>query len=217
VLLVVGLGNPGPEHANNRHNIGFMAVDEIVRRHGFSAPRGRFAGALSEGRIADEKVLVLKPGTFMNRSGDSVGAAARFFKLAPERVLVFHDELDLAPGKVRVKRGGGTAGHNGLRSIAAAIGPDFGRVRIGIGHPGDRDRVTAYVLHDFAKADREWIAPLIDAIAEAMPLLVAGDDAAFMTRVALLAPPPSAKKKSSADAAAKKNSSPRESGPAQES
>lgn len=216
MLLVVGLGNPGPEHANNRHNIGFMAVDGIVRRHGFSAPRGRFSGALCEGRIGGEKVLVLKPGTFMNRSGDSVGAAARFFKLAPERVLVFHDELDLAPGKVRVKRGGGTAGHNGLRSIAAAIGPDFGRVRIGIGHPGDRDLVTAYVLHDFAKADRDWIVPLIDAIAEAMPLLVAGDDAAFMTRVALLAPPPGAKKNSRAENAPKKNSPADESGRAQE-
>jgi len=212
VQLIVGLGNPGPEHANNRHNIGFMAVDEIVRRHGFAAPRRRFSGELFEGRVGGEKVLALKPTTFMNLSGNAVGAAVRFFKLAPEDVLVLHDELDLAPGKLRVKLGGGTAGHNGLRSIAAAIGPGFRRLRIGIGHPGDRDRVTGYVLHDFAKTDREWIEPLVDAIAEALPLLVVGDDAGFMTRVALLAPSPESKKKkkAAADRKAKKISPPDE-------
>ena len=165
-----------------------------------------------EGRIGGEKVLALKPTTFMNLSGNAVGAAVRFFKLAPEDVLVLHDELDLAPGKLRVKLGGGTAGHNGLRSIAAAIGPDFRRLRIGIGHPGDSNRVTGYVLHDFAKSDREWVEPLVDAIAEALPLLVAGDDAGFMTRVALLAPSPESKKKkkAAAERKAKKNSPPDE-------
>ncbi|MFQ5785525.1 MAG: aminoacyl-tRNA hydrolase [Alphaproteobacteria bacterium] len=193
MLLIVGLGNPGPDHAHNRHNVGFMAVDEVVRRHAFGAPRRRFDGEVCEGVLCDEKLLVLKPLTFMNRSGDSVGAALRFYKLAPERTIVFHDELDLAPGKLRVKRGGGAAGHNGLRSIAAHIGPEFRRVRIGIGHPGDKDLVTPYVLHDFAKADDAWLAPLLDAIADALPLLIAGDDSAFTTRIAYLTRPPEKK------------------------
>ena len=192
MLLVVGLGNPGPGYANNRHNVGFMAVDEIVRRHSFAAPRRRFQGEVLEGVVGGEKVLALKPTTYVNRSGDAVGAALRYFKLALSDVVVIHDELDLGPGRLKVKAGGGSAGHNGLKSITAHIGPDYRRVRIGIDHPGDRDLVTDYVLRDFAKADRRWIDPLVDAIAEAFPLLVAGDDSGFMSRVALLTRPPDA-------------------------
>ncbi|MBI4183367.1 MAG: aminoacyl-tRNA hydrolase [Proteobacteria bacterium] len=186
MLLFVGLGNPGPEHAGNRHNVGFMAADEIVRRHSFGPWRSRFHGRLSEGSLAGEKVLVLKPQTYMNESGRAVGEAVRFHRLAPSQVVVFHDELDLVAGKVRVKLGGGTAGHNGLRSLDAHIGPDFKRVRIGIGHPGDKRRVVDYVLRDFPKSARDWLAPLLEAIAEAAPLLARGDDAAFMSKVALL-------------------------------
>ncbi len=194
MLLLVGLGNPGPAHANNRHNIGFMAVDEIVRRHSFGPGRKRFLGETFEGVVAGRKVLALKPLGFVNRSGESVGAAMRFFKLAHAEVTVIHDELDLAAGRLRVKRGGGSAGHNGLRSITAHVGADYRRVRLGIGHPGDKDAVTNYVLHDFAKADRAWIGPLLDAVAEALAMLVEGDDTGFMTRVALLTRPPEAAK-----------------------
>jgi PTH1 family peptidyl-tRNA hydrolase len=193
MLLVVGLGNPGPGYANNRHNIGFMAVDEIVRRHGFAAPRRRFQGETFEGMVGGEKVLALKPTTFMNESGNAVGAAMRYYKLDLGRIVVIHDELDLGPGRLKVKTGGGSAGHNGLRSITAHIGPDYRRVRVGIDHPGDKDKVTGYVLNDFAKADSQWIDPLIDAVAEAFPLLVKGDDSGFMTRVALLTRPPEPK------------------------
>lgn len=193
MLLVVGLGNPGPEYANNRHNIGFMAVDMVVRRHSFGSPRHRFQGECYEGRVGGEKVLALKPLTYVNRSGDAVGAAVRFYKLAPDQVVVIHDELDLAPGKLRVKTGGGTAGHNGLRSIDAHIGPDFHRVRIGIGHPGDKDLVADYVLRDFAKSDLAWAEPLLDALAEALPLLVENDAGGFMNKVALLTQPPQRK------------------------
>ncbi len=195
MLLIVGLGNPGPRHANNRHNIGFMAVDEIVRRHRFSPPRRRFHGSVREATIAGEKVLALKPSTFVNRSGEAVGAAVRYYKLAPEQVVVIHDELDLAPGKLRVKTGGGYAGHNGLRSIGSHIGPGFRRARLGIGHPGDKDLVTDYVLHDFAKADGAWIDSLLAAAADALPLLVAGDDGGYMSRVAELTRPPRPRKK----------------------
>ena len=193
MLLLVGLGNPGPGHAKNRHNIGFMAADKIVQRHAFAPPRRRHRGLLAEGRIAGEKVFVLKPLTFMNQSGRSVAEAVRFYKLPPDRMIVFHDELDLAPGKLKVKRGGGHAGHNGLRSIDAHIGRDYRRVRLGIGHPGDKDKVLAYVLKDFARAERERIAHLLEAVAEALPLLVEGDDAGFMTKVALLLAPPKPK------------------------
>ena len=201
--LVIGLGNPGPEHANDRHNVGFMALDEIVRRHAFGPARRRFQSDVFEGSVGGEKLLALKPVTFMNRSGDAVGQAVRFYKLDPTQVIVIHDELDLAPGKLRAKTGGGIAGHNGLDSIAQHIGRDFRRVRIGIGHPGDKDRVTPYVLHDFAKADRQWLEPLIDAIAEAIPLLIGGDEAGFMTRVALLTRPPEKKKPATGDSAPK--------------
>ena len=193
MLLLVGLGNPGPEYAANRHNIGFMVADEIVRRHGFSSYRKRFQGLVSEGRIGGRKVLVLKPQTYMNESGRSVGAAKRFYDVPAEDVVVLHDEIDLAPGKVRVKTGGGHAGHNGLRSIQAHIGPDFRRVRIGVGHPGQKARVKGHVLKNFAKADQAWVDKLIDAMAAAADDLAAGDDANVMNRVAMALAPPKPK------------------------
>ena len=190
--LLVGLGNPGPGHARQRHNVGFMALDAIAAAHGIAPFRARskFSGEIAEGTIGNTRVLALKPTTFMNNSGQAVGAAMQFHKLEAQDVIVLHDELDLAPGKVRAKLGGGNAGHNGLRSIAAHIGSDFWRVRIGIGHPGDRDVVHRFVLSDFAKADADWVRPVLDAIADATPQLLAGDDSGFMTRVAHLAPPP---------------------------
>ncbi|HEY8289391.1 MAG TPA: aminoacyl-tRNA hydrolase [Acetobacteraceae bacterium] len=187
MLLWVGLGNPEPGMARNRHNIGFMALDVIAIRHGFSPWRQRFKGLISEGSIAGQKVLALKPLTYMNASGESVQAAAAFYKLLPEVITAFHDELDLVPGKVRVKRGGGSAGHNGLRSMDRQLGtPDYWRVRLGIGHPGIKDRVLGHVLSDFGKDDKEWLLPMLDAVAEAAPLLVAGQPEDFMTKVALL-------------------------------
>ncbi len=182
--LLVGLGNPGREHENQRHNVGFMAVDRIHDAHGFGPWRQKFRALVSEGRLGGEKVLLLKPQTYMNRSGDAVGEAVRFYKLSPEEVIVFHDELDLAPGRLRVKRGGGHAGHNGLRSIQSHIGADFWRVRIGIGHPGDKARVIGWVLGDFAKGDEAWRGPLLDAVAAEAPRLVAGDMTGFMNAVA---------------------------------
>ena len=190
MLLLVGLGNPGPEHAGHRHNVGFMAVDAIIHRCSFAAPRRRFHGVVAEGRIDSAKVLALKPLTWMNRSGIAVLEAARYYRLTPAEVIVFHDELDLRPAKVRVKRGGGSAGHNGLRDVDRHLGRDYRRVRIGIGHPDDRDSVMPYVLHDFAKADHEWLDTVLAGIAQAAPLLVAGDDPGFMTKVALLVNPP---------------------------
>jgi peptidyl-tRNA hydrolase, PTH1 family len=187
--LIVGLGNPGPKYAGNRHNIGFMAVDEIVHRHGFSPWRRRFQGAISEGTIGGEKVLVLKPMTFMNDSGQSVGEAMRFFNLEPPDVTVIHDEIDLAPGKVRVKLGGGHAGNNGIRSVSAHIGPHYRRVRLGVGHPGDKNLVMPHVLNDFTKDDKAWVAALVEAIAESFPLLIAGEDAKFQSKVHLAVNP----------------------------
>ncbi len=186
MLLIFGLGNPGSGYTNNRHNIGFMAVDEIVRRHSLSTPRARFQSETFEGVIGDTKVMACKPTTYMNNSGDAVGAAMRYYKLTPADVVVIHDELDLEAGKIKVKIGGGSAGHNGVRSIAAHIGPDFHRLRIGIAHPGDKDAVIGHVLNKFAKSDKAWLEPLLDALTEAMPLLVSGDAPGFMTRVALL-------------------------------
>jgi len=187
MLLWVGLGNPEPGMARNRHNIGFMALDTIAIRHGFSPWRQRFKGLTAEGMIAGEKIFALKPTTYMNASGESVQAAAGFYKLPTEVITAFHDELDLVPGKVRVKRGGGAAGHNGLRSMDRHLGtPDYWRVRLGIGHPGVKDRVMGHVLGDFAKDDREWLIPLLDAVADAAPLLVQGRPEDFMTKVALL-------------------------------
>ena len=196
MLLLVGLGNPGNKYADNRHNIGFMAVDEIVRRHDFAVARKRFQGLLCEGKLGGQKVLALKPQTFMNESGRSVGEAARFYKLSPDQIVVIHDELDLAPGKLRVKRGGGLAGHNGLRSLAAHIGKDFRRIRLGVGHPGDKGKVLSHVLRDFAKADDAWLDPLLAAMAQAAALLVRDDsDSAFASKVALILKPPTHKPK----------------------
>jgi len=200
MLLVVGLGNPGAEYARNRHNIGFMAVDAIVHRHSFAPYRAKFHGEISEGRIDDEKILVLKPMTFMNESGRAVQAVMTFYKIAPEDVIVLHDELDLAAGKVRVKRGGGHAGHNGLRSIHAHVGSNYARVRIGIGHPGDKGRVTGHVLKDFSKEENVWVEKLLDSIANRAGLLVSGNDARFQNDLALdLAPPKPKKADSAAD------------------
>ncbi|MBM3515586.1 MAG: aminoacyl-tRNA hydrolase [Alphaproteobacteria bacterium] len=190
MLLAVGLGNPGSAYANNRHNIGFMVVEAMAKRWNFGPWRARFQGQTADGDIDALKVMALKPGTFMNLSGQAVGEASRFFKIAPEHVFVFYDELELAPGRIKVKRGGGNAGHNGLKSIDAHIGVDYWRIRIGIGHPGDKNRVTSHVLSDFAKDDAAWRDPLIDAIAAAMPLLLGGDENKFMTKVALLIKPP---------------------------
>jgi len=188
--LFVGLGNPGAKYAGNRHNIGFMAVDRIAEDHGFAPWRGKFQGAMTEGRLGHEKVLLLKPETFMNLSGQSVGEAMRFYKLTPADVTVFHDELDLAPGKCRVKMGGGHAGHNGLRSIHQHLGPDYQRVRLGIGHPGHKDAVAGYVLRDFAKADQNWLDDLIRGISDGAPHLADGDSGKFMNAVALRVTPP---------------------------
>ncbi len=182
--LFVGLGNPGEKYARHRHNIGFMAVERIAADHGFAPFRSKFQGRLSEGRLGGDKVAILMPTTFMNESGRSVGEALRFYKLDPADVVVFHDEIDLAPGKLRCKTGGGHAGHNGLRSIHQHVGPDYGRVRIGVGHPGHKDRVPGYVLHDFAKADEAWLDDLLRGISEGADHLAQGDTGRFMTTVA---------------------------------
>ncbi len=195
MLLLVGLGNPGAGYANNRHNIGFMAVDAIAARQNFSPWRKRFQGETADGQLGPEKVLALKPSTYMNLSGQAVGEAMRFFKLAPENVIVFYDEIELEPGKVRVKKAGGSAGHNGIKSIDAHIGPDYWRVRLGIGHPG-KERVHGHVLSDFGKGDAKWLELLLEGIAEGAPGLAVelrgnGDGNRFMTRLAVkLKPPP---------------------------
>ncbi len=195
MLIFAGLGNPGAQYARHRHNVGFMAVDAIAERFGFGPERARFQALAREGFIeaggVHHKVLILKPQTFMNESGQAVGEAARFYKLAEEDVIIFYDEIDLAPGKIRVRTGGGTAGHNGIRSVKAHLGEDFRRVRIGVGHPGQKSRVQGHVLSDFSKAEREqWLDELLDAIARAAPYLTIGEDTAFMSEVARLAPPP---------------------------
>ncbi len=183
--LWVGLGNPEPGMARQRHNIGFMALDRVAHRHGFTSWRRRFKGEVAEGMIGRHKILALKPLTYMNASGVSVQQAAGFYKIPAACITALHDELDLAPGRLRVKRGGGAAGHNGLRSMDQMLGtPDYWRVRLGIGHPGVRERVTGHVLGDFARADQEWLDGLLDDLAEAAPLLADGQPEAFMTRVA---------------------------------
>lgn len=184
MMLLVGLGNPGDKYARHRHNVGFMAVDAIADAHGFGPARSKFQAVLREGVLGGEKALILKPQTFMNESGRAVREAARFYKIEAGNIIVFYDELDLAPGKLRIKTGGGAAGHNGVRSIDAHIGNDFRRVRIGIGHPGDKSRVTGHVLGDFAKADQEWLAAMLDAIASAAPQLAKEDSNKFATAVA---------------------------------
>ncbi|NCU21034.1 aminoacyl-tRNA hydrolase, partial [Candidatus Falkowbacteria bacterium] len=188
--LFVGLGNPGAKYAGNRHNIGYMAVNRIAADHGFGPWRARFQGLVAEGTLAGCKVILLKPETFMNLSGQSVQAALAFYKLSPADLVVFHDELDLAPGKARVKQGGGHAGHNGLRSIHAHVGEAYGRVRLGIGHPGHKDRVAAYVLSDFAKADADWLDDLMRGLSDGAAALAAGDGARFLNAVALRTAPP---------------------------
>jgi PTH1 family peptidyl-tRNA hydrolase len=189
-LLIAGLGNPGPDYARNRHNAGFMAVDVIHESYRFSPWRGRFSGLLSEGKLGGRKTYLLKPMTYMNYSGQSVGPAVRYFKLPLSALVVMQDEIDLAAAKIRVKTGGGDAGHNGLRSITATLGPDYRRVRIGVGHPGEKHRVHGHVLNNFSKTDEEWLVPLLSAIAESAPLLASDDDVGFMNKVALLLSPP---------------------------
>lgn len=189
--LWVGLGNPGRKYEGNRHNVGFLAVDRIAAAHGFGPWRSRFQGLASDGVLGGEKVLLLKPQTFMNLSGQSAGEAARFLKVPVEEVLVFHDEIDLAPGRLKVKQGGGHAGHNGLRSLHQHLGDGYARVRIGVGHPGHKDAVAGYVLHDFAKAEREgWLEDLLRGIEDGAEALARGDAGAFQTRVALRSQPP---------------------------
>ncbi|MDP6603828.1 MAG: aminoacyl-tRNA hydrolase [Rhodospirillales bacterium] len=184
MLLAVGLGNPGGGHAKNRHNIGFMALDAIVEHHRFQRYRAKFSGSVAEGRIAGRRIAALKPLVYMNDSGRSVAEAARFFRVPPDHIIVLHDEIDLAPGRLRVKRGGGHAGHNGLRNIHAHIGPDYCRVRLGVGHPGHKHRVAGHVLRNFVKADQAWVNGILDAVAEHFALLVEGDDSTFMSKVA---------------------------------
>jgi peptidyl-tRNA hydrolase, PTH1 family len=189
--LVVGLGNPGTRYSRNRHNIGFVIANAVARRYGFSAYRDRFKGEIAEGTVAGDKRLLLKPQTFMNDSGEAVLAAMSFYKIRPDEILVIHDELDLRPGKVRVKRGGGSAGHNGLRSIDALVGADYWRLRIGIGHPGVKELVHPYVLQNFpAEEVKLWVEPLVEAVAETIPLLLGGDPPAFMSEVARRFAPP---------------------------
>ncbi|MBS3650884.1 aminoacyl-tRNA hydrolase [Pseudaminobacter sp. 19-2017] len=185
MLVFAGLGNPGAKYANNRHNVGFMAADEIHRRHGFSAWSKKFQALVADGTIGGEKVLLIKPQTFMNLSGQAIGEALRFYKLTPSALTVFYDELDLVAGKVRVKKGGGSGGHNGIKSIDAHLGKDYRRARIGIGHPGVKELVHGHVLGDFAKVDKEWLEPLLEAIAVNAPHLVKGEDDKFMNRVSL--------------------------------
>jgi len=185
MLLFVGLGNPGSQHVNNRHNIGFMAVQAIAKRHNLGPWRRRFQGVATEGTIGPERVLLLLPGTYMNESGRAVAEAVHFYKLGVGRVAVLHDEIDLAPGKVRVKTGGGVAGHNGLRSISAHIGNDYRRIRIGVGHPGVKKIVYAHVLSDFAKSERPWVEALCAIVADNAELLVKGQDSSFQNKVHL--------------------------------
>ena len=205
MLLLVGLGNPGPKYERNRHNIGFMAVDEIVRRHSFKPYRARFQSLVAEGSLDGEKVLAVKPTTFMNESGRAVGEALRFFKLAPDDVMVIHDDLDLATGKVRIKKGGGHAGHNGLRSIDAHIGKEYYRMRLGIGHPGDKDRVHGYVLGDFAKTESVLVQKVVDSVAESASWLGKRTFDAFMSQVAMRLNPPRPKPERPAEGAAAPN------------
>ncbi len=192
--LLVGLGNPGDKYANNRHNIGFMAIETIAERYRFSPWRARFQGLVAEGVVEGEKVLALKPQTYMNLSGQAVGEAARFFKIDAGSVIVLYDEIELAAGKVKVKLAGGSAGHNGIKSLDAHIGADYWRVRLGVGRPATKEQVHGHVLSDFAKADREWLDKLLVSVSDSIPLLIAGSESKFMTKVALLTQPPAPKK-----------------------
>lgn len=190
MIIIAGLGNPGAKYEKNRHNIGFMAADEIARRWRFGPERAKFQSIISEGEVEGTKVLLMKPQTYMNDSGRAVGEAARFYKVAPENVIVFHDEIDLAPGRFRMKKGGGAAGQNGVRSMISQLGPDFRRARMGVGHPGEAHLVHAHVLSDFHKADRPWLDALLAACADALPFAIAGDDERYQGEVMRLAPAP---------------------------
>lgn len=203
-LLIAGIGNPGADYARNRHNAGFMAVDVIHESYRFGPWRGRFSGMLSEGKLGGRKTYLLKPMTYMNDSGRSVGPAVRYFKLPLSALVVIQDEIDLTAAKIRVKTGGGDAGHNGLRSITATLGPDYRRVRIGVGHPGEKSRVHGHVLNNFSKADEKWLVPLLSAIAESAPLLASDDDVGFMNKIALLLNPPEKNPKTAESSKAKK-------------
>lgn len=183
MFLFVGLGNPGKEYEKTRHNIGFMVVDAICQSYNFSTPKTKFQGIVSEGTIGGQKVITLKPTTYMNRSGQSVGELIKFYKIPLDKIIVFHDEIDLLPGKIRVKTGGGAGGHNGLKDLDAKIGKEYKRVRIGVGHPGDRDMVADYVLHNFAKDEQELVGRIVDSISANCPLLLKGDDSLFMTKL----------------------------------
>lgn len=194
MIIIAGLGNPGPKYQNNRHNIGFMAADEIARRWRFGAERAKFQSIVSEGEIdtasGPVKALLMKPQTYMNESGRAVGEAARFYKVTPDRVIIFHDEIDLAPGRFRMKKGGGAAGQNGVRSLISQLGPDFRRARMGIGHPGEPQLVHGYVLADFHKAEQPWLNAMLQACADALPFAAAGDDDRYQAEVMRLAPAP---------------------------
>lgn len=197
--LIVGLGNPGSQYQHNRHNIGFMAVDEIIRRHNFSEPKKKFQALVSEGSINGEKVLLMKPQTFMNLSGQAVQAACAFYKIPLDHVIVFHDELDIVSGKIRTKFGGGAAGHNGLRSIDEHLGQDYWRVRLGVGHPGGKEAVLGHVLGDFSKDDQDWLEKILEAIGEESERLVKKDMDGFMSKVAQAVQPPRIKKEEKAE------------------
>jgi peptidyl-tRNA hydrolase, PTH1 family len=190
MLILAGLGNPGAKYEKNRHNIGFMAVDEIARRWRLGAERAKFQSVIAEGEVEGTKVLLMKPQTFMNNSGHAVGEAARFYKVTPDRVIVFHDEIDLAPGRFRMKTGGGAAGQNGVRSLISQLGPDFRRARMGVGHPGRPELVHAHVLSDFHKAEQPWLEALLNACADALPFAVRGEDERYQAEVLRLAPAP---------------------------
>ena len=190
MIIIAGLGNPGPKYEKNRHNIGFMAVDEIARRWRFGPERAKFQSVVRDGEIDGTKVLLMKPQTFMNESGRAVGEAARFYKIKPSEVIVFHDEIDLAPGRFRMKTGGGAAGQNGIRSLISHLGADFRRGRMGVGHPGESHLVMPHVLGDFHKADLPWLDPMLSAVADALPFAVAGEDERFQGEVMRLAPAP---------------------------
>ena len=201
MLIIAGLGNPGPKYEKNRHNIGFMAVDEIARRWRFGSERAKFQSVIQEGEVEGTRVLLMKPQTYMNNSGNAVGEAARFYKVAPADVIVFHDEIDLAPGRFRMKTGGGAAGQNGVRSLIGQLGADFRRARMGIGHPGEPQLVMPHVLGDFHKAEQPWLEAMLNACADALPFAVKGDDERYQGEVMRLAPAPKFSPRQAAQAA----------------